>query len=170
VKATRAAITTLLLLVGCADLASTRDVRMTLLDAEGRPVPGAIFYAEAREPGGEPFAFFAYEAGPSGAVPDQAREAAKIGWRPGAEVVMAAFAPGYSPVLVLPGSEPKVPLEGGILTLERGFPEHPYLGELKGLLGESPPAAGHVPPTVFEPLIDLFRLARRFNGMSVING
>ncbi len=148
-----AASAAVLWLPACSDLASERDVRMTLVDSDGLPVPGALFYAEVREPGGEPFAFFAYRAGPSGAVPDQAREAAKIGWRPGAEVAMAAFAPDRRPSVALPGADPPVPLEGGVLVLDPGPENHPDLVELRGLQGSPPAAAAHLPRDLLEALM-----------------
>jgi hypothetical protein len=92
------AIAAVLLLAGCSG-PSTRDIRVLILDEEGHPVPGTLFYAEAYDESG-PYAFYSSPAGTAGEVPQQAREPAKIAWRPGARIALAAFAPGYRPVVL----------------------------------------------------------------------
>jgi hypothetical protein len=100
---------------------STRDVRVTILDEDGAPVPGAVFYAEAYDADG-PFAFLSAVAGMAGEVPDSAREAAKIAWRPGARIALAAFAPGYRPV-VRRDPEGRVESDGALLVLRPAGPD-----------------------------------------------
>lgn len=87
----------LALLGGCAGK-TQHDVRVLILNEAGDPVPGTVFYAEAYDADG-PFAFLSARAGSAGEVPDSAREPAKIAWRPGAKIALAAFAPGYLPVV-----------------------------------------------------------------------
>lgn len=85
----------LLLAAGC-DGPSTHDIRVTILDPDGSPIPGAVFYAEVYDDEGA-FAFLTARAGDAGEVPDSAREALLIPWRRGARIALAAFAPGYHP-------------------------------------------------------------------------
>ena len=87
-----------LLAAGCSDVASQRDVRVTILDETGQPLPGAVFWAEARDDDG-PFGWVIGIAGEAGEVPDSAREPRKIPWRPGARMILAAFAPGRAPAI-----------------------------------------------------------------------
>jgi hypothetical protein len=82
---------------GCSG-PSQRDLRATVLTESGDPIPGAVFYAEAWDDDG-PFAFVTMTTGTAGEVPQSAREASKIAWRPGARVAVAAFAPGYVPAV-----------------------------------------------------------------------
>jgi hypothetical protein len=105
-----------LLTIACSDLASTRDVRVTILDGAGNPVPGAIFYAEAYDDSGA-FAFLIARAGEAGEVPDSAREPLKIPWRRGARIALAAFAPGRRPA-VLRRPEGRLATDGAVLVLE----------------------------------------------------
>ena len=69
-------------LTGCGDAPPSRDLRVTIVDPEGRPIPGAVFYAEARDDSGA-FACLVALAGDAGEVPDVAWKAAGLGWRPG---------------------------------------------------------------------------------------
>ncbi len=101
---------------GCSDIASQRDVRATILDEEGRPLPGAVLWAEARDEEG-PFGWVIGVAGEAGEVPDSAREPRKIPWRPGARMVLAAFAPGRSPV-IRGGGEERTLSDGAVFILE----------------------------------------------------
>lgn len=104
-----------LALPGCGRLESTRDVRVTILDEAGNPLPGAVFYVEAYDDDG-PFAFLAARAGDAGEVPDQAREPLKLPWRRGAHLALAAFAPGRrSAVHRDPGR--RLESDGVVLTL-----------------------------------------------------
>lgn len=99
---------------------SSRDVRATVLTESGDPVPGAVFYAEAWDDDG-PFAFLTMVTGTAGEVPQSAREASKIAWRPGARIALAAFAPGYVPTVARnPGGS--VRSDGALLVL------HPAAG------------------------------------------
>ena len=52
----------LLCLVGCSATPSTRDVRVTILDDAGEPLPGAVLYVEAYDDTGA-FAFLTGAAG-----------------------------------------------------------------------------------------------------------
>jgi hypothetical protein len=111
-------------LAGCGS-APTRDVRATIVDEEGAPIPEAVFYAEAYDDSGA-FAFLSARAGQAGEVPDSAREPLKIGWRGGARIALAAFAPGRRPaVLRDPGG--RIESDGAVLVLE---PAAPLEGEL----------------------------------------
>ena len=83
-----------LFLAACADTAPTRDVRVTLVDDVGEPVVGAIFYAEIHDGDGA-FDFVWAVSGEAGEVPDSAYEPLRIPWRSGAQVSLAAFAPGH---------------------------------------------------------------------------
>lgn len=115
ITAIAAAVAAAAMLPGCADVASTRDVRATVIDEEGNPVPGAIFYAEVRDANG-PFAFEWRVAGAAGEIPDSAYEPLKLPWRPGARVAFAAFAPGCrAAVTIFPGERPRT--DGAVLTL-----------------------------------------------------
>jgi hypothetical protein len=100
-------------LAGCGPLRSSRDVRATILDENGSPLPGAVFYAEAADESGA-FAFLAARAGHAGEVPDSAREPLKIAWRSGARIALAAFAPGRRPVVVQSTGE-RVETDGVVL-------------------------------------------------------
>jgi hypothetical protein len=102
---------------GCADVASTRDVRATVIDEDGTPVPGAVFYAEVRDADG-PFAFEWRIAGAAGEIPDSAYRPLQLPWRPDARVAFAAFAPGRrAAVHVFPDGRPRT--DGAVLTLPR---------------------------------------------------
>lgn len=125
-----------LLALGCADTAPTRDVRATVVDEAGRPIPEAIFYAEVREDDAA-FAFVWAVVGEAGEVPDSAYEPLKIPWRSGARVSLAAFAPGHqSAVVRIDSSTPRT--DGILLTLPRA--ESPWNAELALL---SAPFEGH---------------------------
>ncbi len=102
-------------LAACESVAPLRDIRATLLDESGRPIPGAILYAEAVDDEG-PFAFTWARAGQAGEVPQTAIRALKIPWRRGARLSLAAFAPGKRPA-VLHDPKRSVPSDGVVLTL-----------------------------------------------------
>lgn len=95
---TRASAAVMLVLFsGCAR-DSTRDIRATILDESGEPLPGAILYAEAYDESGT-FACVASRSGQAGEVPDKALESLPIAWRRNARIALIAFAPGRSPVI-----------------------------------------------------------------------
>jgi hypothetical protein len=96
--------------VACESTAPLRDIRATFMDESGRPIPGAILYAEAAD-GDEAFAFTWAKAGEAGEVPRIAIRALKIPWRRGARLSLAGFAPGFHPAVL---SDPKrsVPSDG----------------------------------------------------------
>jgi hypothetical protein len=140
----------------------TRDVRATILDEEGRPVPGAVFYAEAYDATG-PFAFLSARSGTAGEVPDSAREPLKLPWRGGARVALAAFADGFRPAVRRDPTRP-VESDGALLVLVRGDEADPAAVEELGF----PFTAGGAPPALAEaasapehaPLREAFARAR----------
>lgn len=147
-------------LAGCADTASTRDVRATIVDETGAPVPGAFFYAEVGDASG-PFAFVFRVAGRAGEVPDSAYEPLKLPWRPDARVSMAAFAPGRRTAVVrFPSARPRT--DGAVLTLPAGSsPWNPELAELAFPFEDAPDLAERLHQGGFEPLVAAFREAWR---------
>jgi hypothetical protein len=81
---------------GCT---STQAVRATIVDEAGRPIPGALLYVEAyKHPGAFDFAYAL--SGSDGEVPPSGSPPLTIGWRRGAKVALAAFAPGKQPVVL----------------------------------------------------------------------
>jgi hypothetical protein len=100
---------------GCESVAPLRDIRATFADENGRPIPGAILYAEAVDDDGA-FAFTWAKAGDAGEVPRIAIRALKIPWRRGARLSIAGFAPGHRPQ-VLHYPRRSVPSDGVSLTL-----------------------------------------------------
>jgi hypothetical protein len=135
--------------VGCGEGPPTRDVRATIVDGEGRPVPGAVFVAVARDAGG-PFAALVARAGSAGEVPDEAREPAQIAWRRDARLTLAALAPGFRPTVRF-RDDGRVRADGAVLTLERREDPSeawsPALARLPWPLPGNPAdPAGPVPP------------------------
>jgi hypothetical protein len=100
---------------GCESTSPLRDIRATFLDEEGRPVSGALLYAEAVTPEGA-FSFVSARSGKAGEVPEVAIRALKIPWKRGARLALAGFAPGRRPV-VLHDPVQSVPSDGVSLTL-----------------------------------------------------
>jgi len=113
-----AALAALLAGSSCADLSHTRDIRVTILDEQSHPIPGAIFYAEATDEHGA-FAFTWSKAGLAGEVPQSAREPVKLPWRRGAHLAMVAFAPGRRPAVVREDTG-RVDSDGAVLELDPG--------------------------------------------------
>jgi hypothetical protein len=119
-----------LALGACSDLASERDVRVTILDERGEPLPGAVFWAVSSDDSGT-IGWLLDVAGHAGEVPDSAREPLKIAWRPGARLVLGALSPGRRPAR-LGGGPDRVRSDGAVLVLEPLAPgEAP--GPLDGL-------------------------------------
>jgi hypothetical protein len=112
---------------GCSLPESTRDVRVTILDEAGAPIPGALFYAEAYDEKGA-FAFITGVAGDAGEVPDSAREPLKIPWRRGAKIALVAFAEGRISK-VLRGR--RIESDGALITLVEDLSEKatPFRGD-----------------------------------------
>jgi len=101
----------------------TRDIRATILDADGEPVPGALFYAEAYDDEGA-FAFLVDRAGQAGEVPDSARRPLQIAWRASARIAIAAFAPDRPPaVLRDPGR--RIETDGVLVVFDEAAPAVP---------------------------------------------
>ncbi|MEZ5066120.1 MAG: hypothetical protein R3B81_15410 [bacterium] len=94
---------------------SGRDVRLTVLDPAGHPVPGAAVYVEARTDHGPVGGYLAI-AGEAGEVPDAAREAARVPWARGARAAVVAFAPGRRPAVAW-SEQGSVRTDGAVLTL-----------------------------------------------------
>ncbi len=142
---------------GCADLASTRDVRVSILDENSRPLPGAVFYVEASDDAG-PFAYLWAVAGRAGEVPDSAREPLKLPWRRGARLAMAAFAPGRRPA-VIAEREARIRSDGAVLVLEPGDAWRPELEALGVPFDPQNPLAQRFEERSEAPLRDAFRTA-----------
>ncbi len=102
-------------LAACESVAPMRDIRATFTDEYGRPLPGAILYAEAVDDEGA-FSFTWARAGEAGEVPRIAIRALKIPWRRGARLALAGFAPGRKPA-VLHDPRRSVPSDGVVITL-----------------------------------------------------
>jgi hypothetical protein len=145
--------------VGCADLAPTRDVRVTIVDERSEPVPGALFYVEAVDDTG-PFAYLWRIAGLAGEVPDSAREPLKLPWRRGARLTMVALAPGRRPAVVREDAG-RVVADGAVLVLEPGEGWDPALADLAYPFDEHPDLAARLAEPSEEPLVRAFREAFR---------
>ncbi len=143
---------------GCADLASTRDVRVTLVDERTAPLPGAVFYVEAVDDSGA-FAYAWRVAGRAGEVPDSAREPVKIPWRPGARLAMAAFAPGRTPAVIREtGGERRIS-DGAVLELPHGEAWNPELAALAFPFEHEPELAARLAVAAEGPLREAFAAA-----------
>jgi len=144
------------LVAGCAT-PSTRDVRVTIVDEAGDPLPGAVLYVEAGDATGA-FDFLTATAGAAGVLPDQAREPLKIAWRPGAHLALAAFHPGYRPLVVLDPSR-RIRSDGALLTLTRGDAPEPRVAELAFPFEDRPALAARAAAPECAPLRSAFRRA-----------
>ena len=145
------------LLAACSAGPSTRDVRVTIVDEAGEPLPGAVLYVEAYDENGA-FDFLTGTAGGAGVLPDQAREPLKIAWRPGARLALAAFHPGHRPVVLRdPGR--RITSDGALLTLPRGEVAEPRVAELAFPFEEEPELAERVAGPELARLRDAFRRA-----------
>lgn len=84
-----------------ASLACSADMelRAKIVDAQNRPLPGALFYAEAYTHDGV-FDFAFGRAGLGGEVPAVGSPELHVAWRSGARLALAAFAPGKVPIVV----------------------------------------------------------------------
>lgn len=89
----------LCLVPGQTGCTATQAVQATIVDEAGRPIPGALLYVEAYT---HPEAFdFTYAAsGANGEVPAASSPPLTLGWRRGARVALAAFAPGKKPTVL----------------------------------------------------------------------
>lgn len=146
-----------LLAPACADLRHARDVRVTIVDEHGRPVPGAVFYAEATDEHGA-FAFYWASAGLAGEVPQSAREPAKLPWRRGAHLAMAAFAPGRRSAVVRETTE-RIDADGAVLELDPGPAWNPELAHLAFPFLAPPELAARLRDPASRPLVEAFRSA-----------
>lgn len=144
--------------LGCADLASTRDVRVTVVDENTAPLPGAVFYVEAADDSGA-FAYAWRVAGRAGEVPDSAREPLKIPWRPGARLAMAAFAPGRTPAVIREtGGERRIS-DGAVLELPPGDAWNPEVAALAVPFENEPVLAARLVEASERPLREALRAA-----------
>ncbi|MFN8178264.1 MAG: hypothetical protein U0167_10055 [bacterium] len=155
--ATKTLLAASLALASCADLAKTRDVRVTIVDENNHPLPGAIFYVEAVE-NGKPFAFLWARAGLAGEVPQSAREPLKVSWRRGARLAMAAFAPGRRPA-VLRETTGAIDSDGAVLELDPGPAWNPDLAQLAYPFQTVPDLAARLREPAAAPLVEAFRSA-----------
>lgn len=155
-----AAASALAVFAGCAG-PTQRDVRATVLTEDGSPIPGAIFYAEARDDDG-PFAFLTMTTGTAGEVPQSAWTSSKIEWRPGARVAVAAFAPGYVPA-VIHDPAGAVRTDGALLVLHPvsgdGAAWNPALAELAFPFPDTPELAERAREPAAAALRNAFREA-----------
>lgn len=109
------AIFAVLSLCACESTTPVRDIRATILDETGKPISGALLYAEAVTDEGA-FSFVSARSGKAGEVPEIAIRALKIPWKRGARLSLAAFAEGRRP-MVLHDPARSVPSDGVSLTL-----------------------------------------------------
>jgi hypothetical protein len=80
--------------LAAAACTSTNPLRASVRDASGKPIPNAIFYAEAYDSGGT-FDFVWAKTGENGEIPPTT-----IRWKRGAKLALAAFAEGKRPIAV----------------------------------------------------------------------
>lgn len=130
-------------LLACAAIAacacaSGKQVRATVLDAEGRPVAGALLYWEAYQPfSSAPGAFdFAFAVTGADGAPAEPRP---LRWRSNANLTVAALADGYAPQVVYLRGGPVLSekaIDGPVFRLSRGS------GWSEELAGLSFPFAG----------------------------
>jgi hypothetical protein len=113
--ARNAAILLAMSFFACESTTPVRDIRATILDEQGRPIPEALLYAEVVTKEG-PFSFVSARSGQAGEVPKNAIRALKIPWKRGARLSLAAFAEGRRPT-VLHDPARSVPSDGVSLTL-----------------------------------------------------
>jgi hypothetical protein len=138
----------LFILGACESTTPVRDIRATLLDEKGEPIPGALLYAEAVTDEGA-LSFVHARSGRAGEVPEIAIRALKIPWKRGARLAIAGFAAGKRPT-VLHDPDRSVPSDGVLLTLEPAFrPEDSWNPDL--LLLEFP---FEMNPALFQTLGD----------------
>jgi hypothetical protein len=147
-----AALVALALLAAGCGRDRQRDIRATILDASGQPLPGAIFYAEAYDESGA-FACVTARAGQAGEIPDVARTPLPIPWRANAHLALAAFAPGRRPVIL---RDPSRRIEADGVVLVFGAPA----GEARlGDLGSPFEPGSELRDTISRPSYDALREA-----------
>jgi hypothetical protein len=140
---------------GCA---GRKELRAVIEDATGRPIPGAVFYAEAYSGSG---AFdFAYSlAGRSGEVPPANSGPLTIAWKPGAKLALAAFAPGKKPMAVY-DQLGRVRADGIVIELQdlpqTGLRWEPRVGNLSFPFEENPKLAARVAAPEYKTLRKAF--------------
>jgi hypothetical protein len=163
VKVALRALLAFAFLCGCESTTPLRDIRATLLDEDGKPIPGALLYAESVVDG-EPFSFVIAQAGHAGEVPEIAIRALKLPWKRGADVALAAFAPGKTPSVRY---DPRRPLrtDGVVLTLRTAIgPEdswNPDLFRLALPFEGSSEASSRMADSLRAPQYDYLRNALR---------
>lgn len=79
---------------------TTRELRATILDMEGNPVPNSFFYAESYTHRERIIDFVHAQAGLEGEVPPDGNKPLTIRWQSDAQLVLAIFAPGKKTIVV----------------------------------------------------------------------
>lgn len=149
------------LLLGASACSSEQFLRARIVDGHGQPLPGAILYAEAYTREGA-FDFAFARAGPAGEVPPAGGPEARIAWRRGARLALAAFAPGKVPVVVY---DPlgRVKADGIEMPLEDATDEaqawEPRLARLSYPFEEQPALASRLRRGEYHDLRQAFRRA-----------
>jgi hypothetical protein len=138
-----------------------RELRAVIQDASGRPIPGAVFYAEAYTNSGA-FDFAFSSAGPSGEVPPAAGRPLSIEWAPGAKLALAAFAPGKQPMVVY-DQLGRVKADGLVIPLQdlpaTGLRWEPRVANLSFPFEDNPKLAARITDQKCAPLRKAFREA-----------
>lgn len=149
------------LLLGSSACSSEQLLRARIVDAHGQPLPGALFYAEAYTREGA-FDFTFARAGAAGEVPVAGGPDARIAWRSGARLALAAFAPGKVPVVVY---DPlgRVKADGIEMPLEEAADEgeawEPRLAQLSYPFEGQPGLAARLRSSEYRALRQVFRRA-----------
>lgn len=92
-----AALLTAACLSACLSLnvPSSKSLSAKIIDTAGKPIAGAVFYAEAYLPNEGAFDFAFAISDENGLVPGKASQGIDIEWRRGARLALAAFAEDY---------------------------------------------------------------------------
>lgn len=148
--------------------ASEQELRAVIVDENGKPIPGGIFYAEAwQHPGAFDFVFA--QAGTNGEVPAAGSPPLTIRWRSRANLAIAAFAPGRKPLVI---SDPlgRVKADGITLRLaaqNQSKPEREFsLTKLSFPFEENPELAARVKASQYAELRRTFRAAYQPPGLT----
>lgn len=134
---------------GCRDTGAsnnTKTLSARIVDETGRPIPGAIFYAEAYTFASGVIDFTFAKAGPNGEIPAAGTPAPTLGWHKEARLALAAFAPNRKPFcLYSHNRQAAVEADGVALPLaplpRKGLRWEPRLGQLGFPFEEKPELA-----------------------------
>ncbi|MEK7409738.1 MAG: hypothetical protein AAB225_32150 [Acidobacteriota bacterium] len=153
-----AVCTALLPATGCS---TTQELRAFVFDQAGRPIPGALFYAEAYTHDGA-FDFAFSLPGPNGAAPPSGHPPLTIRWRWGAKLALAAFAPGKKPIAVY-DELGRVRADGIVFNLQdlpdKGLRWEPRVADLSFPFENAPRLAARAAAPECAPLRRAFRAA-----------